>query len=138
MPQRSWGPPSTQQSSPSPMRYRAAGSETGRERSMTASIRVKMAVVPPMPRAEGEDGRGREDRRLPELPQGVAKIAEQIPHVNYTALLEKGYAVHQSLSARTGSVRVARQAGRKQAASDAIVITTKADPNASGSRGLTW
>jgi hypothetical protein len=34
-------------------------------------------------------------------------------------------------------MRVARQAGKKQAAKDAIVITTNADPNATGSRGLT-
>jgi hypothetical protein len=40
-------------------------------------------------------------------------------------------------NARTGSVRAARHAGTKQAASAAIAITTKADPNASGSRGLT-
>jgi hypothetical protein len=33
-------------------------------------------------------------------------------------------------------MRVARQAGKKQAASDAIVITAIADPNASGSCGL--
>ena len=33
------------------MRYRRAGSPTGSERSMTAWISVKMAVVPPMPRA---------------------------------------------------------------------------------------
>ena len=51
MPQRSCGPPSTQQSSPSPMRYRRAGSATGSDRSMTAWISVKIAVVPPMPSA---------------------------------------------------------------------------------------
>src|SRR5260221_14585146 len=37
----------------------------------------------------------------------------------------------------TGSVRVARQAAKKQAASEAIAITGPADTNASGSRGLT-
>ena len=42
----------------------------------------------------------------------------------------------QSLRARTGSVRVAFQAGRKHAASAATVITRNAAPNASGSRGL--
>ncbi len=51
MPQRSWGPPSTQQSSPSPIRYSRAGSATGSDRSMMAWTRVKMAVVPPMPSA---------------------------------------------------------------------------------------
>jgi hypothetical protein len=34
-------------------------------------------------------------------------------------------------------MRVARQAGKKHAAKEASVITTNADPNASGSRGLT-
>jgi hypothetical protein len=34
-------------------------------------------------------------------------------------------------------MRVARQAGKKHAAKDAIAITTNADPKASGSRGLT-
>jgi hypothetical protein len=37
--------------SPSPIRYKAAGSVTGKERSMTASINVKIAVVPPIPSA---------------------------------------------------------------------------------------
>jgi len=32
---------------------------------------------------------------------------------------------------------VARQAGKKHAANEAIVITAKADTNVSGSRGLT-
>jgi hypothetical protein len=36
---------------------------------------------------------------------------------------------------RAGSVRVARQAGRKQAAAAASVITSRAEPKASGSRG---
>jgi hypothetical protein len=44
---------------------------------------------------------------------------------------------NQSRNARTGSVRVARQAGKKHAANEAIIITTNADPNVSGSRGLT-
>jgi len=43
-----------------------------------------------------------------------------------------------SRNARAGSVRVARNAGKKHAASAAIVITAKAAPNASGSRGLTF
>jgi hypothetical protein len=43
----------------------------------------------------------------------------------------------QSRSARIGSVRVARHAGKKHAANDAMAITRNADPNASGSRGLT-
>ena len=51
MPQRSCGPPWTQQLSPSPMRYSRAGSDTGSDRSITAWISVKMAVVPPMPKA---------------------------------------------------------------------------------------
>jgi hypothetical protein len=45
--------------------------------------------------------------------------------------------VHQSRNTRAGSVRVARQAGRRQAATEAIVITAIADANASGSFGLT-
>ena len=44
---------------------------------------------------------------------------------------------HCSRRAWTGSIRVARQAGKKHAAKEASVITTNADPNASGSRGLT-
>src|SRR5713226_8879548 len=44
---------------------------------------------------------------------------------------------NQSRNARTGSIRVARQAGKKHAAREAMVITTNADPKASGSRGLT-
>src|SRR5580693_1586365 len=53
--------------------------------------------------------------------------------------LEKSGAVveNQSRSARAGSVRVARQAGRKHAANEAMVITARADPKASGSYGLT-
>jgi len=43
----------------------------------------------------------------------------------------------QGRNARTGSVPAARHAGRKHAASAATAITMKADPNASGSRGLT-
>src|ERR1700737_3307750 len=43
----------------------------------------------------------------------------------------------QSRRMRAGSVRVARQAGRKQAANAATVMTTNAEPKASGSRGLT-
>ena len=43
----------------------------------------------------------------------------------------------QSRSTRAGSVRVARQAGSRQAATEAIVITTTANANASGSFGLT-
>src|SRR5713226_393960 len=44
---------------------------------------------------------------------------------------------NQSRNARAGSVRAARRAGKKHAASETIVITTSADPKASGSRGLT-
>jgi hypothetical protein len=44
---------------------------------------------------------------------------------------------NQSRKARARSVWVARQAGKKHTANEAIVITTTADPNASGSRGLT-
>ena len=51
MPQRSWGPPCTQQLSPSPMRYSREGSPTGSDFSITAWMSVKMAVVPPMPSA---------------------------------------------------------------------------------------
>ena len=39
--------------------------------------------------------------------------------------------------ASTGSVRVARHAGTREATSDASAMTAKANPNASGSRGLT-
>ena len=45
---------------------------------------------------------------------------------------------NQPRRARTGSIRVARQAGKKHAAPATMVMITKADPNASGSRGLTW
>jgi hypothetical protein len=41
--------------------------------------------------------------------------------------------IYSALSARMGSVRVARQAGKKHAAADAIPITANAAPNASGS-----
>lgn len=51
IPQRSCGPPCTRQLSPSPMRYNAAGSATGSDFSITAWMRVKIAVVPPMPSA---------------------------------------------------------------------------------------
>ena len=44
---------------------------------------------------------------------------------------------HSIRRARMGSVRVARQAGKKQAANAAMVITANADPKAKGSRGLT-
>jgi len=43
----------------------------------------------------------------------------------------------QARSARTGSMRVARQAGRKHATNATSIITIKADTNAIGSRGLT-
>ena len=43
----------------------------------------------------------------------------------------------QSRKARAGSVRVARQAGKKHAANEPMVITARAAANASGSRGLT-
>jgi hypothetical protein len=43
----------------------------------------------------------------------------------------------QSRNTRAGSVRVARQAGTRQAATEVIVITANAKPNASGSRGVT-
>jgi len=42
-----------------------------------------------------------------------------------------------SRNARTGSVRAARQAGKKQAANEAITSETDAMANGSGSRGLT-
>src|SRR5882724_3478425 len=44
---------------------------------------------------------------------------------------------NQSRKTLAGSVRVARHAGKKQAARAATVVTTSADPNARGSRGLT-
>ena len=44
---------------------------------------------------------------------------------------------HSDRSARMGSVRVARQAGKKHAAVDARVITANAAAKAGGSRGLT-
>jgi len=43
---------------------------------------------------------------------------------------------HSARRARIGSVRVARQAGKKHAAVDATVITANAAAKASGSRGL--
>jgi hypothetical protein len=45
--------------------------------------------------------------------------------------------IFQSRSTLAGSTRVARQAGKKHAANETIVITTNADTKASGSRGLT-
>src|SRR5438876_143258 len=42
-----------------------------------------------------------------------------------------------SRNRRAGSVRVACWAGRKQAASEAMMIAAKAEPKASGSSGLT-
>jgi hypothetical protein len=44
---------------------------------------------------------------------------------------------NQSRNARAGSVRVARQAGKKHAVNAAIVIIANAAPKASGSCGLT-
>ena len=49
-PQRPWRPV-TVVSSPSPIRYRRPGSDTGSGRSMTPSMSVTTAVVPPMPSA---------------------------------------------------------------------------------------
>jgi hypothetical protein len=46
-------------------------------------------------------------------------------------------AADQSRKARAGSVRVARQAGKKHAANEPMVITARAAANAIGSRGLT-
>ena len=46
------------------------------------------------------------------------------------------YGSGQPRSAWSGSIRVARQAGSPHAVNDAIAITTNANPNASGSRGL--
>src|ERR1700675_1606433 len=43
---------------------------------------------------------------------------------------------HSARRARIGSVRVARQAGKKHAAADATIITAIAAAKASGSRGL--
>lgn len=43
----------------------------------------------------------------------------------------------QLRKACTGSVRIARQAGMRHAASEAIVITVSANANVEGSRGLT-
>src|ERR1700719_2326491 len=43
---------------------------------------------------------------------------------------------NQTRSARTGSTRLARRAGRKQAINATAIKTTNADPNAMGSRGL--
>jgi hypothetical protein len=43
----------------------------------------------------------------------------------------------QSRNTRAGSVRVARQAGRRQAATEAMVMTATPDANARGSFGLT-
>jgi hypothetical protein len=57
--------------------------------------------------------------------------AATVPHRNGIADID------QPLSARSGSVRVARQAGTKQATNDATATTRNADPNAIGSRGLT-
>jgi hypothetical protein len=44
---------------------------------------------------------------------------------------------NQPRRVRAGSVRVARHVGKKHASNDAIVMIASADPNASGSRGLT-
>src|SRR5437762_10110884 len=53
------------------------------------------------------------------------------------ALYRAGPYIDHPRSAQTGSVRVARHAGTTHATRDAAQITTNADPNASGSRGLT-
>ena len=57
----------------------------------------------------------------------VTLIGKRLP------LLVRG---HSARSARMGSVRAARQAGKKHAAVDATVITANAAAKASGSRGL--
>jgi hypothetical protein len=44
---------------------------------------------------------------------------------------------HYPRNARSGSVRVARHTGRKQAVNDTMAMTTNADPNASGTREFT-
>jgi hypothetical protein len=45
--------------------------------------------------------------------------------------------MHQSRNTLAGSVRIARQAGKKQAVAEVIVIAANADTNAIGSLGLT-
>lgn len=52
------------------------------------------------------------------------------------AFIEPCRVKDQSRNARAGSVRVASQAGKRQAAIAVIIITAKPEPNASGSRGL--
>jgi len=100
-----------------------------------------------------------ERNRLPEGLQEIESAASQITvqGARYTepsgsdfsaANLFMGVAVSRSRpsspqcyrpsrNARTGSVRAARQAGKKQAANEAITSETDAMANGSGSRGLT-
>src|SRR5580693_9892160 len=59
------------------------------------------------------------------------------PDLRMHGSVRVSYLKIQSRSARAGSVRAARHAGKQHAASAAIVITANAAPNASGSRGLT-
>jgi hypothetical protein len=58
-------------------------------------------------------------------------------HSEISDFVHKLRSRNQFRNALTGSVRIARQAGKEHAASEAITITTRADPSVKGSRGLT-
>src|ERR1022692_4406287 len=79
---------------------------------------------------------GYDSFRMPTIPLSCRKqaagkkTARQLPEVRRPCK-------DQSRNTRAGSVLVARQAGRRQAATEVIVITATADANASGSFGLT-
>jgi hypothetical protein len=76
-----------------------------------------------------------QERRV--VPETIARfITESAPSLNCEGIFRLPFP-RCATDARTGSIRVARHAGKKHAASATIVMTTKADPNASGSRGLT-
>src|SRR5262244_2770959 len=95
----------------------------------------------PLARGAGEEGGevapGRGTRDLPGLVAQGTGPGPGEPADLHPAAGARRVALTQSRNARTGSIRGARQAGTRQAASAAIAITTKAAPNASGSRGLT-
>jgi hypothetical protein len=72
------------------------------------------------------------------LVMSLATIRPEPPPVRLPLnICQPRQCMDQSRNTRAGSVRVARQAGRRQAATEVIVITATADANASGSFGLT-
>src|SRR5258708_37758262 len=65
------------------------GFSTGSARSITASIKLKMAVFAPMPNAKGEDGHRRKAGRFREHAQAIADDLQQLLQPNDTPHLSR-------------------------------------------------